>query len=51
MNRSNITSVMTNDMETQKRLIEDGNAIGISTEKNFSSFISRLSYNAHETAF
>lgn len=36
MNRSNITSVMTNDMETQKRLIEDRNAIGISTEKIFS---------------
>ena len=35
MNRSNITSVMTNDIDTQKKLIENENAIGMSTEKIF----------------
>jgi len=35
MNRSNITSIMTNDTETQKKLILSENAIGVSTEKLF----------------
>lgn len=35
MNKSNITSVMTSDIGTQKKLIENGNAIGASTAKIF----------------